>query len=382
MIKNIDVKYVREDKLRFIIDDDKEMRWLSTWNVNKYGKIFLIIDKNVRKIWGNLLLKRLKADKSQKIIIFEVDPVESSKSTIFYPKLIDFLEMNLCNLSDMVIAVGGGVVLDLVGFTCSTYMRGIPFSAIPTTLIGMVDASTAGKTCLNTLHTKNILGTFYYPNTVYNNINFLKTCSPYFHRQGLSEVLKYSLLGSPKLLKVLQMYEKMPSQKLLRMIIELTIDIRVKIRKIHPQASNLGHTFGQALEKMSEYKILHGDAISTGIVIALNFGFSKGVTSKNTVEKIIDLMKKMHLNMYLDKNTDTKKMIEVMRHDKKSAGLYLNLVLLREIGRPYKDDSGYFYKVKFSEVGSFLNSFLKKYPYLTKNTADFVKRDIVKYENN
>ncbi len=369
-MRRIVTAYKSKSTVEFLIDDDKQIAWVGKFDSNKYNRFFVIIDKNVNKIWGGLLKQRLKRHKKE-LFFFEVEAVEDSKSLSFYPKLVAFLELRKCNLEDLVIAIGGGVVIDLVSFTCSTYMRGLPFFIIATTLVGMVDASSAGKTCLSTKNNKNILGTFYYPLQVYNNIHFLETYSKYYHRQGLSEIFKYGLLGSEELLSNMDNLKKM---------IELGIKTRVAIRKKHPQASNLGHTFGQAIEKLTNYKILHGDAISVGTVIALYFGLDRGITTKEVIERIINMMRKQGLNLYLEKTLDIDKWVDAMMSDKKSSSKYLNLVLLRDIAKPYKKRNSFFYQTSPDVVRRFLKKFVKNYPYTKTNCAKFIRRNDLIYK--
>lgn len=379
MIKKISTKYVREDPIDFIIDDDEEMLWLSSFDSSKYERFFVVIDKEVNRVWGDVLRKRINHH-NKEVFFFEIEVSEESKSIESYQKVISFFEKHRCNLFDLVFAVGGGILLDLVSFSCSTYMRNLPFIAIPTTLIGQVDASTAGKTCLNTSQNRNILGTFYYPLKVYNNVNFLKTNSQYYLRQGYSEVFKYALLESSELIDILSKYMKEQSKETLMEIIRLTIEIRIKIRKKNPLASNLGHTFGQSMEKMFDHKILHGDAISSGIVMALYFAEKKGLISREVNEQIIKKMKELGLNIYIDKKLDLGELVDAMKRDKKSSSKYLNLVLITDIGKPYEKEGFPFYKTDGDEIKQFLEEFFEKYPYKVENLPEFICKERIDYD--
>lgn len=378
MIKELSTTYVRKDSIDFIIDDDKEMSWISSFESSKFDRFFIVIDKNVKKIWGKLINKRLKKH-NKPTFIFEVDAFEKSKSISYYPKLVTFLEKHKCNLSDLVIVIGGGILIDLVSFTCSTYMRALPFYAFPTTLIGQIDASTAGKTCLNTENSKNLLGTFYYPLKVYNNINFLKTNDPYYLRQGYSEVFKYGLLGSKRLIQLLSDYIKRPSTKTLIEMVKLAIETRIKIRKKNPLASNLGHTFGHAMEKLSNYNLLHGDAISAGTVMAIYFSKKENLIQDKEIRKIILKMKELRLNMYIEKNLDVNKLVDTMMRDKKSSSKYVNLVLIKGIAEPFEGKNSSFYKTTPKKLKKFLSNFLKQYPYKRINITKFIKKKEIKY---
>ena len=381
MIKKFSTVYRREDKVDFIIDNDKKMEWVANFESNKFKRFFVIIDKEVNKLWGDFLKKRLEKH-NKDLFFFEIDPTEQSKSLNFYPNLVNFLEVHKCNLADLVLAIGGGIVIDLVSFTVSTYMRGLPLIMIPTTLIGQVDASTAGKTCLNTEESKNILGTFYYPLVSYNNIHFLKTNSKYHLRQGFSEVFKYGLIGSKRLLTLLEENGLDPLDDILMEVIRIAIEVRIKIRKKDPLVSNLGHTFGHPLEKMSNFKILHGDAISAGTVVALNFGDKMGLISKEDVQNIIKLMKKIGLNLYLEKDINLDRWMDLMLRDKKSSVSHLNLVLICGIEKPYEKNGEIFYKVTPDTVKTFLKEFMENYDYAIKDCAAFINKDNLFYEES
>lgn len=374
-METIKLNYIQKNSIDIIIDNDKNFSWLSKFNSEKFKRFFIIIDENVEKIWGKQLIKNLN-NHGKKLFILSVKPTENSKSLDYYPKFVDFLERNQANRFDLVIGIGGGIILDLVSFGVSTYMRGLPFMAIPTTIIGQTDAITAGKTCLNTKNIKNLLGTFYYPYLVYNNIEILKTNTPYYERQGLSEMYKYGLLGSKELLKKLMIYNKNKNDSLLVEIIKHTVKVREKIRNIDPLASNLGHTFGHAFEKLSGHTLLHGDAITVGTVFALNFAKDEGLISKDKIENIITDMKILGLNLYVDDNLDIDELIKLMLKDKKSSVDEINLVLIEDIEKPYKKGNFPFYKVKPDKIKNFLNKFLKEYQFKIKNCSDFIKMEL------
>ncbi|HLD06873.1 MAG TPA: 3-dehydroquinate synthase family protein [Candidatus Nanoarchaeia archaeon] len=376
-MKQFSTAYTRKDKIEFIIDDDAEMRWIGRFPLSQQ-RIFAVMDSGVEHPWGALLRKRL-AEKGKELFFFLVDARESSKSLSFYPQLVDFLEQHRCNLGDLVMAIGGGVVIDLVSFTASTYMRGLPFVAIPTTLIGQIDAATAGKTCLNTAHGKNVLGTFYYPLVSYSNIHFLKTNSAYYLRQGYAEAFKYGLLGSPQLVSLIERHGLQPADGPLMEIMKLAMETRIRIRKRHPLASNLGHTFGHALEKMSGFAMLHGDAISAGTAVAMHFAEQQGIMKREERLRIMGMMKGIGLNMYIDQRTDPDQWVDLMMRDKKATAAEIGLVLIRGVGKPYEKEGKAFYPVQPGALRSFLKEFIKKYPYAVPHCAAFLRNERIAY---
>lgn len=380
MIDRISTTFTSNNLVEFIQDDDKEMAWLSNFESSDYGKFLVFIDSNVQKIWEEVILIQLNHHNKQ-VIIKRVESVESTKSINFYPEAIEFLESNKCNRFDLVIAIGGGIVLDMVSFVISTYMRGIPLFMIPTTLIGQTDASTAGKTCFNSNNNKNLLGTFYYPIKVYNNINFLYTNSDRFIRQGMSESFKYGLLNSEILIDELNEYNVSKDEESLKALINMTIESRIAIRKIDALASNLGHTFGHAIEKFSDYKILHGDAIAAGTMISLNYSVHIGILSHETKNNIVDNMKSLGLNLYIDETLDSKKIVELMLLDKKSSSTALNLVLIRGVAQPYSENGRFFCKSDPDKVEAFLNKFLETYEYKIEQCSKYLESDTINYDN-
>lgn len=376
--KTITITYSSKSTIKFILDSDKSLIQISNILPRTHKRYFIFIDSNVDRIWGKQIIDRLQS-KDKQIFILVIDPVEESKSLAFYPTVIKFLETNRCSRFDFAIAIGGGIVIDLVSFSVSTFMRGIPLYVIATTIIGQIDAASAGKTCLNTDSGKNTLGTFYYPKIVYNNIQFLNTNTQYFSRQGFSEMFKYGLLGSPELLDLYDKYEMHKTNERLMKLIQLAIESRGKIRKIDPLISNLGHTFGHALEKLSNYKVLHGDAISIGIAISLHYSLEIGIIKKEKVEKIINKMKFHKLNLFIDRNLNIDDMVDTMLRDKKSSPDIINLVLLKNIGSIYRTKKSNFCSVKPLAMKSFLTKFMNTYDYVIDNCWENIKTETIHY---
>ena len=368
------VSFERTDEIRFFIDDDPELAWLREFDASGFQRIFVYIDANVRRRWGAKLTAALEAHGKQ-VFWLDVPSEESSKSLAFYPTALAFLEAQAAGRFDLVVAIGGGIVIDLVSFLASTYMRGLPFYAVPTTLIGQMDASTAGKTCLNTGSAKNLLGTFYYPRVVYNNTRFLETNTPYYLRQGYSEIFKYGLLRSPELVETLEAHHRSPAPAKLGALVKRSIEIRVLIRKQDPLASNLGHTFGHAIEKLSKFGILHGDAISAGTVMALEYARRKGLMAEPIARQIVDRMRHVNLNVFFDRTFTARDMVRLMLRDKKSSPDALYLVLIRGVGDPYHEAGSFFYRADPKDVEQFLEDYLTTSEFGITDCAGFLQRD-------
>ena len=345
---------ITKEKTEFIIDDSKVFKKLKKKFFKKYPKIFIYVDKKVLYKHSKFFehLKSL----NKKIYIKSIVSNENAKHINKYNYYIDFLSKNNCSRNDLIIGVGGGVILDISGFVASTYMRKIDLMLVPTNLIGMADASTAGKTCLNTDSGKNLIGSYYLPLVVYNNINFLSSTNKTSMRQGFSEIFKYGLLSSKNLVNLALKYNTKPSNNLLIKIIEETINHRFKIRTYHPLASNLGHTFGHAIEKMSNFKVLHGDAISIGTVIALKFALQENIINKDVFNDIVLKMKKLKLKTESNVKYDKTQWVELMLKDKKSYDSYIGLILIKDIAKPFrKGKLPYFYVKKEKMIQFFEN---------------------------
>ena len=373
-LKDIEATYEHKYTTRFIIDKSLGFSRLREMELSKYERLFIVADEKAYAIYGDRIVDILETW-NKEINVFTVEAVEYTKSIGFYPRLAEFLESNTAGRYDAVIAIGGGIVMDLVSFTVSTYMRGLPLFIIATTLIGQTDASTAGKTCLNSGNAKNLLGTFYYPEVVYNSIEIMKTCSPRITRQGLSEAFKYSLLTDGKLLgDIIKFQNSDFDSDIMERIVEKTIQSRIKIRLIDPLASNLGHTFGHALEKYYDYQILHGDAILIGTVMAMGYGVKVGIMEQSEYDRIYDMMNEARLNTYISKELDTKKLVELMKKDKKSSSKKLHLVMINGVGRPYRSDTP-FLEADYEDVEKYLEEFMGSYLRKREDYLEYLDRD-------
>lgn len=374
-MKKLNFSFTEEQTVDFIIDTDSEFNWVKKINDTKYQRLFIYIDKNVEKKYG-VKIKKAFANVNKEIKYIILDSKESVKSISSLTDNLLLLEKLGLSRFDGLVGIGGGVLIDLVSFMASVYMRGVPLILIPTTLMAQVDATTAGKTCINSPTSKNLLGTLYFAKKVYINTTFISTLPEYELRQAFSEIFKYSLLNSSKLLSLLIKYKKAPHEKILIEVIRETIKARINIRNVDPLASNLGHTFGHAFESLSNFEIGHGDAISAGLLMAIKFGEESKVTKKGTFEKTRQLMEQLGLNTKIEKTIDFNKVIKKMQTDKKSSNNSINLVLIRDYQHPYKDRPNFpFYPTSSILIFDFLNNYKATFPELfRKDLSKFLKK--------
>lgn len=349
--------------VEFVLDVSPQFDGLQAVPFSPYRRAIVFCDTALRDLWWPPIEAILSA-RIELVAVDFLEACEATKSIQNYVTLVERLGALQCTRSDVIVAVGGGCVLDAVSYLASTYMRGVPLVMIPTTLIGQSDASTAGKTCINTRYAKNQLGTLYLPRHVYNNVQVLKTTPAYEMRQGFSEIFKYGLLGSARLLDQILAYHQEPDDTLMLDILAETIAVRIATRRRDPLASNLGHTFGHALEKLSDFAVNHGDAIAVGIVLALEFGTREALCSTRFRDETVARMKRLGLNTSVAPGIDVDAMVDLMLNDKKSSGNSIGLILLRDLETPVQVNGRPFYDVAPDTMREFLNDVLNDPRYV------------------
>ncbi len=301
---------------------------------NKYA---IITDDKVKKLYGKPISTILKEhDIQSKIFSFKNGEGQKNMNTIL--ELSEKMIANGFDRQDAIIALGGGVVGDMGGFIASIYMRGIPFIQIPTTLLAMVDASIGGKTGINLPSGKNLLGTFAQPQAVFIYTQFLQTLSPKQIKNGLAEVIKYAVIQDPKLFQYLEKNRKKIldlEEKAISLIIKKSVSIKAQIVEKDEKESDLrmtlnyGHTYGHAIEKMSEYKLLHGYAISIGMVLENELAVSKSILSETEAQRIKKLIKSYDLPVFTMKKPE----IKDLKSDKKKSGNHISIIVPKAIGQ-------------------------------------------------
>ncbi|MDR0286786.1 MAG: 3-dehydroquinate synthase, partial [Clostridiales bacterium] len=241
-------------------------------------KILLVTDSNVEKLHGKELLDILM-ETGFEVYLFTIPAGEKSKSPEMLQKIYDKLIEHKFTRSDMLCALGGGVTGDLVGYAAATYMRGIRFFQIPTSLLAQVDSSVGGKTGIDLPQAKNVVGCFYQPAAVYADSYYLTTLEPKFLRDGLSEVVKYAVLRSGMLLDNIRTYKR-PEDFLANSdeMVYACCDIKREIVE-HDECDtgermllNFGHTIGHSIESHFNYcKYTHGEGVAIGMVEIARF---------------------------------------------------------------------------------------------------------------
>ncbi len=254
---------------------------------------------------------------------------ESSKSFFEYERIISILQENNVGRDACIIALGGGVTGDLSGFIASTYLRGIDYIQIPTSLLAQIDSSVGGKVAINTNKVKNSVGNFYAPIKVLIDPETIKTLPPRHFNNGLGEMIKYGMIHSKEL------FEKILNQDVSDHL-EAFIYESLLIKKYYVendefdnsirQILNYGHTYGHAYEAYYDFnKYLHGEAISLGMIKVCN--------TKETKNKLIEVLNKYSLPTYDE--VQEERLVPYIKNDKKNINNHLNLIIVDEIGKAY-----------------------------------------------
>lgn len=307
--------------------------YLSTLVQKNYQKIAVISDSNVAPIYATTVLESLeKSGYSPFLYVFPAG--ESSKSFPQTERLISWLSEHSFTRSDLLIALGGGVTGDLAGFAASIYLRGCDFVQIPTTLLAAIDSSVGGKTAINIPEGKNLVGAFWQPRLVLCDANTFKTLTSEILSDGIAEIIKYGCIWDSELFAKLETKDWLlnsPEQVIARCI-QIKADI-VKQDEYDTgirQVLNFGHTFGHAIESLSELSVSHGKAVSIGMCTVARSLQAQGKLSKNDVNR---LEKTLLLYELPIATTYTAKEIAcACLADKKRQGNIIHLILLKEIG--------------------------------------------------
>ena len=299
------------------------------------GKVraMVVSDDRVFPLYGETLMDSLRGAGLEPAR-FVFPQGESEKNLATYGLLLE----ELCRLrftrSDLIVALGGGVVGDLAGFAAATYQRGIPFVQLPTTLLAAVDASVGGKTAVDLAGGKNQAGAFYQPALVLCDTDCLRTLTEEEYRCGCAEIIKYAMIGSPELFEEL-------AQMPVRDRYEDVIAACVAMKRDFVQADeydtgarmllNFGHSFGHAAEKCSGYTLPHGLAVAMGMAAMTRSAAKAGLCSPETAETLEGLLRAYELPTALPYSAEA--LAEAARADKKAAGDRLRIVVPEAVGR-------------------------------------------------
>jgi 3-dehydroquinate synthase len=304
------------------------------------SRVFILTVPPVRKRWGSKFISAMKASGFAPQVLVMPDG-EPAKRLSNVEALADKLVRFGADRKSVIIALGGGVVGDVGGLLASLYMRGVEFVQVPTTVLAQVDASIGGKTAVNLVEGKNLLGTFHHPRVVLIDPTVLKTLPEREFRAGLYEALKCAIIGNVELFL---RFEQNRARILKRDPVELewliaqSVKLKAEVVSADEREGglrrvlNLGHTIGHALESETGYKkLLHGEAVAWGMIAATNIALSVGRTDSVTAGRIADAV--LSLGRLPEVNVSAKKILKRLQSDKKTQNGVVHFVLPREIGK-------------------------------------------------
>lgn len=311
----------------------------------KSKRVVVVTNPTVGSLYYNEINDSLQKEGFE-VNRIDVPDGEEHKTLTWASKLFDKLIAMKADRQMPLIALGGGVIGDLTGFVAATYLRGVPFIQVPTTLLAQVDSSVGGKTGVNHRRGKNLIGAFYQPNFVYIDVDTLKTLDKRELRAGLAEVIKYGVIKDPKLFKYLEdnidLLTRTTNHELRTMallhIVKRSCSIKASVVEADEREAglrailNFGHTFGHAVEAVTKYKeYKHGEAVAIGMIYAARLSHETGLCNKNVVERVSNVIKKAGLPTEAP-DFPGKNFMKAMEIDKKVIGGELRFVLVEKIG--------------------------------------------------
>ena len=310
----------------------------------KTKKIALIVDKNIPIKFIKIIKNKLK-DYYVIVLPFAAsEKFKSLKTTIFYVNKL--LSKNF-NRSDLIISIGGGITGDLGGFVASIFKRGINFINIPTTLLAQVDSAIGGKTGVNSIYGKNLVGSFYQPKLVISDTSFLDSLSKKELICGYAEILKHSIIKDKKFFNWLKKNTKyIFSRKSKKLIYAIKKSCQIKMYFVNKDVNekglrmilNFGHTFAHAIEVKNNYskKVTHGEAVLSGMILAARVSLIKKVCNRKIIDEINKIYVDNNLSYTYKKYSNINSinsLIPYLKNDKKNNDDKINFILLKKIGK-------------------------------------------------
>ncbi len=298
--------------------------------LNLSGKACIISDTNVAPLYNEKVRASLEgAGFSVCEYIFPAG--EASKNAATFIDILEFLAKNHFTRKDTLFALGGGVTGDLTGFCAATYMRGINFAQIPTSLLAAVDSSVGGKTAIDLESGKNLAGAFYQPKIVIFDTDVLDTLPDEYFRDGMGEVIKYAMIRGEGIEELLSDTDN-NLEEIIARCIKIKRDVVCEdefeggIRRI----LNFGHTAGHAIEKAMDFTLSHGCCVAIGMAIITRAWEKRGLVEKGTYDRLVSMLDKFSL----PKDTDlgAEEMLEISKSDKKAESSGVNIVVPLGVG--------------------------------------------------
>ena len=309
-------------------------------------KLCVVTDSNVAPLYLTAVKEEL-SKKFDQVFDFVIPAGEENKTLDNVKKLYEHLILNHFDRKDCLIALGGGVIGDMTGYAAATYLRGIDFIQIPTTLLSQVDSSIGGKTGVDFDSYKNMVGAFHMPRLVYMNLSVLNTLSDAQFSCGMGEILKHGLIKDKVYfdwcMEHAEQIKKRDFDTLLHMIKESCKIKRDVVEKDPTEKGdrallNFGHTLGHAVEKLMNFQMLHGQCVSVGMAAAMKLSAMRGMITQDEVDDVESCLKSFGLPTRIQGLT-ADEILQISKSDKKMEAGKIKFVLLKELGNAYVDKS-------------------------------------------
>ncbi len=338
--KVLPISYQGKHSYTIELHSDFDALYRALCNVSLEKKRLCIVsDSNVNRLYGDEVEDLLRVQGCN-VSRFVFPAGEENKTLSVIEDLYEFLIQQQFDRSDALIALGGGVTGDMTGYAAATYLRGIRFVQIPTSLLSMVDSSIGGKTGVDFRGYKNMVGAFHQPALVYVNVSLLSTLDTRQFASGMGEIIKHGLIQKKEYYRTLQ--EQASEIKALHM--EAVCDMIFESEKIKKQVVeadpteksiraylNFGHTIGHAIEKALDFKLLHGECVALGMVSAAYISYLRGYITKDDLVSIETVISLYGLPVRFH-GLSTEDILDNLKHDKKKDGAVIKFILLKHIG--------------------------------------------------
>ena len=307
-------------------------------------KLCIVTDSNVAPIYLEVV-KRTLEEKFEQVCTFILPAGEQNKTLDNVKKLYEHLIVNRFDRKDCLIALGGGVIGDMTGYAAATYLRGIDFIQIPTTLLSQVDSSIGGKTGVDFDSYKNMVGAFHMPRLVYMNLSVLNSLNPEQFSCGMGEILKHGLIkNKPYFEWCMDHADQIQARDYETMLYMIMESCKVKRDVVEKDPTekgdrallNFGHTLGHAVEKLKDFQMLHGQCVAVGCVAAMKLSAMRGHVSEEDVSYVEKCFERFGLPIRADGIT-ADEILQISKSDKKMEAGKIKFVLLKEIGNAYVD---------------------------------------------
>ena len=340
-MKDLNINYEGKPcyKICFRPDFNDLLNVFNTEVNRKYDNICIVSDSNVSKLYLAEVVSIFKETGSN-VSSFSFDAGEASKNLDTVNMLYEHLILKRYTRNSLLIALGGGVVGDLTGFAASTFLRGIDFMQIPTTLLSQVDSSVGGKTGVDFKGYKNMVGAFYMPRLVYMNLGTLNSLDDYNFACGMGEVIKSALIADANFYQWIKDNKDAVLAKdydSLAYTVSSCCQIKGHVVEIDPKEQgiraylNFGHTLGHSIEKLSEFKLGHGQCVAIGMVCAMHLSKRLGYINESEILDVINVLKEYNLPVSVAGLKDTD-ILSASKSDKKMTDSKIKFIILKNIG--------------------------------------------------